>query len=197
MGEGNGNPLQCSCLGNPRDRGAWWAAVCGVAQSRTQLKRLSSSSSSSVYICQCYSLNSSCPLLHCIQFEMLMSIICAICFEPKEFAFFCHQILTIHALYEHFLWFFSANITSLMSFYLSSCPLLFLLMFSTSKAAFPFKCYVTSLSFSFSLIQFPDILPLIIVNRSTGKITRDTLPRQKSSRSSTVSIMLSNNIDRI
>ena len=46
IGEGNGNPLQCSCLENPRDRGAWWAAVCGVAQSRTRLKRLSSSSSS-------------------------------------------------------------------------------------------------------------------------------------------------------
>ena len=47
VGEGNGNPLQCSCLGNPRDGGAWWAAVYGVAQSRTRLKRLSSSSSSS------------------------------------------------------------------------------------------------------------------------------------------------------
>ena len=46
-GEGNGNPLQCSCLENPRDGGAWWAAVYGVAQSRTRLKRLSSSSSSS------------------------------------------------------------------------------------------------------------------------------------------------------
>ena len=45
-GEGNGNPLQCSCLENPRDGGAWWAAVYGVAKSRTQLKRLSSSSSS-------------------------------------------------------------------------------------------------------------------------------------------------------
>ena len=44
-GEGNGNPLQCSFLENPRDRGAWWATVCGVAQSRTRLKRLSSSSS--------------------------------------------------------------------------------------------------------------------------------------------------------
>ena len=44
-GEGNGNPLQCSCLENPRDRGAWWAAVCEVAQSQTRLKRLSSSSS--------------------------------------------------------------------------------------------------------------------------------------------------------
>ena len=44
-GEGNGNPLQCSCLENPRDGGAWWAAVYGVTQSRTRLKRLSSSSS--------------------------------------------------------------------------------------------------------------------------------------------------------
>ena len=44
--EGNGNPLQCSCLENPRDGGAWWAAIYGVAQSRTRLKRLSSSSSS-------------------------------------------------------------------------------------------------------------------------------------------------------
>ena len=47
IGEGNGNPLQCSSLENPRDGGAWWAAVYGVAQSRTRLKRLSSSSSSS------------------------------------------------------------------------------------------------------------------------------------------------------
>ena len=45
IGEGNGNPLQCSCLENPRDGGAWWAAVYGVAQSRTWLKWLSSSSS--------------------------------------------------------------------------------------------------------------------------------------------------------
>ena len=45
IGEGNGNPLQCSCLENPRDRGAWWASVSGVAQSWTRLKRLSSSSS--------------------------------------------------------------------------------------------------------------------------------------------------------
>ena len=45
IGEGNGNPLQCSCLENPRDGGAWWAAVYGVTQSRTRLKRLSSSSS--------------------------------------------------------------------------------------------------------------------------------------------------------
>ena len=45
IGEGNGNPLQCSCLENPRDGGAWWAAVSGVTQSRTRLKWLRSSSS--------------------------------------------------------------------------------------------------------------------------------------------------------
>ena len=44
-GEGNGNPLQCSCLKNPRDGGAWWAAIYGVAQIRTRLMRLSSSRS--------------------------------------------------------------------------------------------------------------------------------------------------------
>ena len=48
IGEGNGNPLQCSCLENPRDGRAWWAAVYRVAQSRTRLNQLSSSSSSSL-----------------------------------------------------------------------------------------------------------------------------------------------------
>ena len=50
FGEGNGTPLQCSCLENPRGRGAWWAAVYGVAQSWTWLKWLSSSSSSHHFI---------------------------------------------------------------------------------------------------------------------------------------------------
>ena len=49
IGEGNGNPLQCSCLENPRDGWTSWAAIYGVAQSRTQLKRLSSSSSSRLF----------------------------------------------------------------------------------------------------------------------------------------------------
>ena len=52
IGEGNGNPLQCSCLENPRDGGAWWAAVNGVTQSRIWLKRLSSSSSSKMTVAQ-------------------------------------------------------------------------------------------------------------------------------------------------
>ena len=55
-GEGNGNPLHCSCLENPRDGGAWWAAVYGVTQSRTQLKRLSSSSSG-IYVYDCISVS--------------------------------------------------------------------------------------------------------------------------------------------
>ena len=50
IGEGNSNPLQCSCLENPRDGSAWWVAVYGVAQSQTRLKRLSSSSSSPCWI---------------------------------------------------------------------------------------------------------------------------------------------------
>ena len=54
IGEGNGNPLHCSCLENPRDGGAWWAAVYGITQSQTWLKRLSSSSSSGKEpACQC------------------------------------------------------------------------------------------------------------------------------------------------
>ena len=49
-GEGNGNPLQCPCLENPRDGGAWWAAIYGVAQSWTRLKRLSSSSKYTLHL---------------------------------------------------------------------------------------------------------------------------------------------------
>ena len=50
IGEGNGNPLQCSCLENPKDREAWWADVYGVAQSRKWLKWFSSSSSSNILL---------------------------------------------------------------------------------------------------------------------------------------------------
>ena len=49
IGEGNGNPLQNSCLENPRDEGAWWAAIYGVSQNQTRLKQLSSSSSSFLF----------------------------------------------------------------------------------------------------------------------------------------------------
>ena len=49
IGEGNGNPLQCSCLESPRDGGAWWAAISGVAQSQTPLKRLGSKMLNKMY----------------------------------------------------------------------------------------------------------------------------------------------------
>ena len=58
IGEGNGNPLQYSCLENPRDREAWWAAVYGVTQSRTRLKWLSKQASNiPLYICTTSSLS--------------------------------------------------------------------------------------------------------------------------------------------
>ena len=47
-GEGNGNPLQCSCLENPRDGGAWWAAIYGVAQSWTRLSDLAAAAAAAV-----------------------------------------------------------------------------------------------------------------------------------------------------
>jgi len=52
MGEGNGNPLQCSCLENPRDGEAWWAAVYGVAQSRTQRSDLAVAAAAAQEQCQ-------------------------------------------------------------------------------------------------------------------------------------------------
>ena len=78
IGEGNGNPLQCSCLENPRDQGAWWAAVYGVAQSQTQLKRLSSSSSSySTFLLFCSWLMLPNPTLK-LQLQVSKDLVCFI-----------------------------------------------------------------------------------------------------------------------
>ena len=63
IGEGNGNPLQYSCLENPRDRGAWWAAIYGVAQSRTRLKRLSSSIDKSIAFANTENFTASFPII--------------------------------------------------------------------------------------------------------------------------------------
>ena len=71
IGEGSGNPLQCSRLENPRDGGVWWAAVSGVAQSRTRLKRLSSSSSSRVDVIPHTVLLISCFLLSVSSFKTI------------------------------------------------------------------------------------------------------------------------------
>ena len=79
IGEGNGNPLQCSCLENPRDSGAWWAAVYGVAQSQTRLKRLSSSSrcTSSPISLPSHTLFLWSTLFFCLLFSTLLS-----CYSP-------------------------------------------------------------------------------------------------------------------
>ena len=77
IAEGNGNPLQCSCLENTRDRGACWAAVYGVAQSRTRLKRLSSSSSSS---------NSTCSWFHLWMWNVDTESTCAVPFYVRKWA---------------------------------------------------------------------------------------------------------------
>ena len=71
IGEGNGNPLQCSCLENPRDSGAWWTAVYGVAQSRTRLKRLSSSSSKSYLLVNPWTAACQAPLSFTISRSLL------------------------------------------------------------------------------------------------------------------------------
>ena len=80
IGEGNGNPLQCSCLENPRDGGGWWAAIYGVAQSRTRLKRLSSSSSG---IDTCY-LGSQVSWLKFAKATMLISAVLKQHYRPKS-----------------------------------------------------------------------------------------------------------------
>ena len=91
IGEGNGNPLQCSCLENPRDGEAWWAAPYGVAQSWTGLKRLSSSSSSNwwswtpFHIFICY--------LNILCFEMLLQI----------FYLFFHYVVFFMLIYGEYI----------------------------------------------------------------------------------------------
>ena len=72
LGEGNGTPLQYSCLENPRDGGAWWAAVCGVAQSRTRLTRLSSSSNRA--LCSETGLNVLFSICNCVKEEQWLGM---------------------------------------------------------------------------------------------------------------------------
>ena len=87
IGEGNGNPLQCSCLENPRDSRAWWAAVYGVTQSRTRLKWLSSSRAK-LTISQC---------LLCIEY---VCVGVCICVKNVDQPVIIHALLDPHAKFK-------------------------------------------------------------------------------------------------
>ena len=73
IGEGNGYPLQCSCLENPRDGGAWWVAIYGVAQSQTRLMRLSSSSNSSIFMGKGYMFSVDVQIVHKVQHVFIIN----------------------------------------------------------------------------------------------------------------------------
>ena len=90
-GEGNGSPLQCSCLESPRDGGAWWAAVYGVAQSRTRMKRLSSSSRSSSISKSCLAL---CDPMDCSTPASLSSPAPGACSNSCPLSRWCHPVLS-------------------------------------------------------------------------------------------------------
>ena len=92
IGKGNGNPLRCSCLKNPRDRGAWWAAIYGVAQSRARLKRLSSSSSMymSVLLCQFIPLS---PSPHALPMSVLY--VCVPIPRQEEYFLECKESISL------------------------------------------------------------------------------------------------------
>ena len=97
-GEGNGNPLQCSCLENPRDGGAWWAAIYGVAQSQTRLKWLSSSSSISSHSPYFYT------LVYCgyQNFKIIFGNWCRTCIVKKNYE--AKQFSTYISLMNSFLY---------------------------------------------------------------------------------------------
>jgi hypothetical protein len=92
IGEGNGNPLQCSCLENPRDRGAWWAAIYGVAQSQTRLKRLSSSNSPVILRYSIFNLGMS-PVFLSVQL-LVSGFLCFFFFLPLNIIITCLNSLS-------------------------------------------------------------------------------------------------------
>ena len=106
IGEGNGNPLQCSCLENPRDGGAWWAAIYGVAQSQTRLKRLSSSSSSRFELGS--SLNNSMKMVFSIWWIVLVCSLTVfdVIGWSGEFSWVAHTATSIRLSIHDPLWWF-------------------------------------------------------------------------------------------
>ena len=101
IGEGNGNPLQCSCLENPRDAGAWWAAVYGVTQSRTGLKWLSSSA---VYAVSLYWFSILCIVV-IVNPQLLIYPSCPFPFGNHMFVFYVCESIPILQI-SSFAWYF-------------------------------------------------------------------------------------------
>ena len=137
IGEGNGNPLYCSCLENPRDGGAWWAAVYGVAQSWTRLKQCSSSKLQ-YYICfRCtvlwFNIFIDYTLFGFIIKYLLYSLCCII--HPIV-VYFIHSSLCLLIPYLYF------DLSS------SLCPLVTTSLFFISVSLFPF-CYIHSFALIF------------------------------------------------
>ena len=112
IGEGNGNPLQCSCLENPRDGGAWCAAVYGVAQSRTRQKRFSSSSSrrsSSISLWASLQLSSKESTCQCrkVKSESEVTQSCSTLRDPMDYSLpgsSIHGVFQARGLEWHYLW---------------------------------------------------------------------------------------------
>ena len=96
VGEGDGTPLQCSCLENPRDGGAWWAAVYGVAEGRTRLTRRSSSSS---FPCTCCH-----SLLTVLKLKNILLVSSLGALMSKPSVYICVQGLCEHVLCPSFVW---------------------------------------------------------------------------------------------
>ena len=126
----NGNPLQCSCLENPRDGGSWWAAISGIAQSRTRLKRFSSSSSELGSLCSVYS---SLPLavLHMVVYirqcrsldssSSLLPPLCAQVCSPHLHLYSCPENRFTSAIFLDSIYIIYVNIWYLLfSFWLPS-----------------------------------------------------------------------------
>ena len=126
IGEGNDNPLQCSCLESPRDWGAWWAAVYGVAQSRTRLKWLSSSSGITINkIAPHMLLNSYCTMWPF--YKLSVQVCCPIFYQihfPYWFLWNTYEIWTICTYIGHkYLLLFGLILTFLKD-YLKGCKVL-------------------------------------------------------------------------
>ena len=148
IGEGNGNPLQCSCLENPTVGGAWWAAICGVTQSRTWLKRLSdlavAAAAFKVF-----------PLLSVLRNLIIiypgvvffMFLVLAVCWATswnllssnlKTFQWLLFQIFFLFFLFFSFYW--TSSITSILGWFKLSCTLFFLFKNSFFSLCFILNC---------------------------------------------------------